>query len=53
MSTTPIPPLPDPLDPDRPFPGQGTPEDDPDLDPTPDPEPDPNDDPDEQLPHDN
>jgi hypothetical protein len=52
MSTTPaVPPLPDPLDPDRPFPGQGRPEDDPDLTPTPDPEIDPDEDPDEQLPH--
>jgi hypothetical protein len=39
------------LDPDRPFPGQGRPEDDPDLTPTPDPEIDPDEDPDEQLPH--
>jgi hypothetical protein len=46
MSTNPIapiPPLTDPVDPDRR-------EDDPDLDPFPEPESDPNEDPDEQLP---
>jgi hypothetical protein len=49
MSTTPVPPLPDPLDPDRPFPGQGRP-DDPDTTPYPESEIDPEEDPDEQLP---
>jgi hypothetical protein len=45
-----VPPLPDPTDPDRSFPGRSGPDDDPDTTPYPDPEPEPDEDPDEQLP---
>ncbi|NIK59003.1 hypothetical protein [Kribbella shirazensis] len=48
----PVPPLDDPADPDRIFPGRTGPEDDPDLSPYPEPEPEPDADPDEQLPRD-